>query len=96
MKEKILAGGMTSREANISRESNPTLRKLLSKSRPKPQQRQETMAVLCQVEMLRFRVALLRQEKQRKLVHLESLQKRTEIAASDNADHSMYLELFYI
>lgn len=88
LREKILVGGMSSEEVSISRESNPTIRRLLSKGRPKPQEKQETMTVLCQVEVLRFRVAILRQEKVRKLAELESLVKQQDLAASDNADHS--------
>lgn len=91
LKDKILVGGMSSEDASISRESNPTIRRLLSKGRPKPQQKQETMTLLCQVEVLRFRVALLRQEKQRKLAQLECLEKQRDVAANDNADHSCEL-----
>lgn len=88
LREKILVGGMSSEEASISRESNPTIRKLLSKGRPKPQERHETAAVSRQVEMLRFRVALLHQEKQRKLAQLGGLEKQQDTMANDNADHS--------
>ncbi|KAK3921066.1 UV radiation resistance-associated protein [Frankliniella fusca] len=91
LRDKILAGGMSSEDANISRESNPTIRRLLSKGRPKPPEKQETRTLLCQVEVLRFRVALLRQERQRKLAQLECLEKKHDLIASDNADLSCEL-----
>lgn len=91
LREKILAGGTPNEAAHISRESNPTIRRLLSKGRPKPQERQETLSLLCQVEMLRFRVALLRQEKANKLELVSSLEKQQIITANENADRSCNL-----
>lgn len=88
LRERILAGGTSNEAAHISRESNPTIRRLLSKGRPKPQERQETLTVLCQVEMLRFRVALLRQEKLHKQALVNSLEKQQQMTANENADRS--------
>lgn len=92
LRERILAGGTSNEAAHISRESNPTIRRLLSKGRPKPQERQETLTVLCQVEMLRFRVALLRQEKLHKQALVNSLEKQQQMTANENADRSECLK----
>ena len=63
LRDKISAGGFT---ANESRE-NAVLRRLLNKSRPKAPERQELLRVRKEVELVRFRVTILSQEKSRKI-----------------------------
>lgn len=71
LRDKISAGGFT---ANESRE-NAVLRRLLNKSRPKAPERQELLRVRKQVELFRFRVTTLSQEKSRKQSELQQLLK---------------------
>lgn len=79
LRERISAGSLNT--APEQRES-AMLRRLLNRSRPKPQ-RQEIMRIKKEIELVKFRIQLLTQEKNRRLMEL-----RTMGAIKDNSAES--------
>ena len=86
LRDKISAGGFT---ANETRE-NAVLRRLLNKSRPKAPERQELLRARKAVELVRFRVSTLSQERSRKQSELYQLEKTKTHLMEINQERGRY------
>ncbi|GLG95922.1 UV radiation resistance associated protein, partial [Gryllus bimaculatus] len=87
LREKISVGRYTPPE---SRES-ATLRRLLNKSRPQAPQRQEVQKIKREIEMTKFRVEMLAQERSRKIAELQALEKSKALLSEINQDRGTEL-----
>nr|XP_018913944.1 PREDICTED: UV radiation resistance-associated gene protein [Bemisia tabaci] len=85
LRKQILMGGPQLSGTEV-REPSRTLRKLLNQSEPQRPQQHEILAVKKDIELVKFRVQLLSQEKSRKLAELRRLSQRKNTLYESNQD----------
>lgn len=82
MRERISAGGLV--PGNEPKES-AMLRRLLNRGRPKPQH-QDVLRIKKEAEIVRFKVQMLTQEKNRKLTELRRMSSVKDTVTEENQD----------
>lgn len=89
--DKILSGDYIINNKEIIRESSPFLRKLLNQSKPDKRSNQETIEIKKNIEITKFRVQLLQEEKSRILTKLQTLVEKKMRLNENNQENGCKL-----